>query len=103
MPEAKRGAGGKGLGQARNLRHRKIIRDNIKDTLSKPAIRRLARRGGVKRIKGTVYESTRGKFSDFLKDNLATTIEVTKHAKRKTVSVNDALYGLKFNNIKLYK
>ena len=60
MPEAKRGAGGKGLGQAGiTLTLRKLIRDNINDTLSKPAIRRLARRGGVKRIKGTVYESIR--------------------------------------------
>nr|GFD60310.1 histone H4 [Tanacetum cinerariifolium] len=30
-------------------RHRKILRDNIQG-ITKPAIRRLARRGGVKRI-----------------------------------------------------
>ena len=36
-------------------RHRTVLRDNIQG-ISKPAIRRLARRGGVKRISGLVYE-----------------------------------------------
>lgn len=40
-------------------RHRKILRDNIQG-ITKPAIRRLARRGGVKRISGLIYEETRG-------------------------------------------
>jgi histone H3/H4 len=39
--------------------HRKILRDNIQG-ITKPAIRRLARRGGVKRISGLIYEETRG-------------------------------------------
>ena len=40
-------------------RHRKVLRDNIQG-ITKPAIRRLARRGGVKRISGLIYEETRG-------------------------------------------
>lgn len=40
--------GGKGLGKGGAKRHRKILRDNIQG-ITKPAIRRLARRGGVKR------------------------------------------------------
>ena len=51
------GKGGKGLGGAK--RHRKVIRDSIQG-ITKPAIRRLARRGGVKRISGLIYEETRG-------------------------------------------
>src|SRR3954468_16189397 len=43
------GLGGKGLGKGGAKRHRKILRDNIQG-ITKPAIRRLARRGGVKRI-----------------------------------------------------
>ena len=46
-----RGKGGKGLGKGGAKRHRKILRDNIQG-ITKPAIRRLARRGGVKRISG---------------------------------------------------
>ena len=48
-----RGKGGKGLGKGGAKRHRKILRDNIQG-ITKPAIRRLARRGDVKRISGLV-------------------------------------------------
>lgn len=41
-----------------------ISNQNTVDTtllgITKPAIRRLARRGGVKRISGLIYEETRG-------------------------------------------
>ena len=53
-----RGKGGKGLGKGGAKRHRKVLRDNIQG-ITKPAIRRLARRGGVKRISGLVYEEVR--------------------------------------------
>nr|DAD36740.1 TPA_asm: hypothetical protein HUJ06_007381 [Nelumbo nucifera] len=52
-----RGKGGKGLGKGGAKRHRKVLRDNIQG-ITKPAIRRLARRGGVKRISGLIYEKT---------------------------------------------
>ncbi|KAK9704734.1 hypothetical protein RND81_07G007600 [Saponaria officinalis] len=44
-----RGKGGKGLGKGGAKRHRKVLRDNIQG-ITKPAICRLARRGGVKCI-----------------------------------------------------
>jgi hypothetical protein len=44
-----RGKGGKGLGKGGAKRHRKVLRDNIQG-ITKPAIRRLARRGGVVRL-----------------------------------------------------
>jgi histone H4 len=56
------GKGGKGLGKGGAKRHRKVLRDNIQG-ITKPAIRRLARRGGVKRISGLIYEETRGNTS----------------------------------------
>ena len=48
------GKGGKGLGKGGAKRHRKILRDNIQG-ITKPAIRRLARRGGVKRISASRF------------------------------------------------
>ena len=48
-----RGKGTKGLGKGGAMRHRKVLRDNI-DGISKAAIRRLARRGGVKRLSGLI-------------------------------------------------
>lgn len=49
------GKGGKGLGKGGAKRHRKILRDNIQG-ITKPAIRRLARRGGVKRISASMSQ-----------------------------------------------
>jgi histone H4 len=79
-----RGKGGKGLGKGGAKRHRKILRDNIQGMwtwnwicflalnssagITKPAIRRLARRGGVKRISGLIYEETRGVLKIFLEN-----------------------------------
>ena len=54
-----RGKGGKGLGKGGAKRHRKVLRDNIQG-ITKPAIRRLARRGGDKRISGLICGETRG-------------------------------------------
>ncbi|KAK3189018.1 hypothetical protein Dsin_028579 [Dipteronia sinensis] len=54
-----RGKGGKGLGKGGAKRHRKVLHDNIQG-ITKPVIRRLARRGGVKRISGLIYEEARG-------------------------------------------
>jgi histone H4 len=53
------GKGGKGLGKGGAKRHRKILRDNIQG-ITKPAIRRLARRGGVKRISASKLPSRPG-------------------------------------------
>ncbi|SCV17577.1 related to Histone H4 [Nakaseomyces glabratus] len=65
-----RGKGGKGLGKGGAKRHRKILRDNIQG-ITKPAIRRLARRGGVKRISGLIYEEVRAVLKSFLLSYLA--------------------------------
>ncbi|XP_068112402.1 histone H4-like [Hyperolius riggenbachi] len=64
-----RGKGGKGLGKGGAKQHRKVLRDNIQG-ITKPAIRRLARRGGVKRISGLIYEETRGVLKVFLENGI---------------------------------
>ncbi|CAH2273619.1 histone H4 [Pelobates cultripes] len=78
-----RGKGGKGLGKGGAKRHRKVLRDNIQG-ITKPAIRRLARRGGVKRISGLIYEETRGVLKVFLENVIRDAVTYTEHAKRKT-------------------
>ncbi|KAJ4551094.1 Histone H4 [Exophiala dermatitidis] len=80
-----RGKGGKGLGKGGAKRHRKILRDNIQG-ITKPAIRRLARRGGVKRISAMIYEETRGVLKSFLESVIRDAVTYTEHAKRKTVT-----------------
>ena len=89
-----RGKGGKGLGKGGAKRHRKVLRDNIQG-ITKPAIRRLARRGGVKRISGLIYEETRGVLKVFLENVIRDAVTYTEHARRKTVTALDVVYALK--------
>ena len=44
------------------------LSDRAHAGITKPAIRRLARRGGVKRISGLIYEETRGVLKIFLEN-----------------------------------
>ena len=70
--------------------------------ISNPAIRRLARRGGVKRISQLIYEDTREILRTFLENVLKDTIVYTEHAKRKTVTSMDVVYALKRQGRSLY-
>ena len=68
----------------------------------KPAIRRLARRGGVKRISGLIYEETRGVLKVFLENVVRDAVTYTEHARRKTVTALDVVYALKRQGRTLY-
>ena len=59
-----------------------MLRDNIQG-ITKPAIRRLARRGGVKKISGLIYEETRGVLKVFLENVIRDAVTYTEHARRK--------------------
>ncbi|EHB13142.1 Histone H3 [Heterocephalus glaber] len=61
-----RDKGGKVLDKGRAKRHPKVLRGNIQG-ITKPAISRLARRSGVKRISGLICEETRGVLKVFVK------------------------------------
>merc|ERR1712000_24788 len=92
---------GKGLGKGGAKRHRRILRDNIQG-ITKPCIRRLARRGGVKRLSGFIYEEVRGCLKMFLEAVLRDAITYTEHGRRKTVSTVDVFYALKRRGKHLY-
>jgi len=97
-----RGKGGKGLGMAGiRRRHRITLRDNVLG-ISKPAIRRLARRGGVKRISGLIYEETRAVLREFLQNVIHDTVAYTECGKRRTVTSLDVVYALKRSGRTLY-
>ncbi|TID25895.1 Dicer-like protein 1 [Venturia nashicola] len=91
-----RGKGAQGLGKGKTVglkRHQKILRDNIQG-VTKSDIRRIARRGGVKRISAMIYDETRG----VLKNRLTTIIRecctVLEYRGRKTVTVTDVIFVL---------
>ena len=58
-----------------------MLRDNIQG-ITKPAIRRLARRGGVKRISGLIYEETRGVLKVFLENVIRCAKQRPRHLLR---------------------
>ena len=93
--------GGKGLGKGGAKRHRRVLRDSIQG-ITKPAIRRLARRGGVKRISGLIYEETRSVLKVFLENVIREAVTYTEHARRKTVTAMDVVYALKRQGRTLY-
>ncbi|KAE8231697.1 hypothetical protein CF326_g3276 [Tilletia indica] len=92
---------GKGLGMAGARRHVRILRDNI-NGITKPSIRRLARRGGVKRISFGVYDEARGALQTFLRAVISKSIIYSDHARRNTVTTLDVIYALKHQGRTLY-
>ena len=100
-PRSGRGKGGKRLLGPPAKRHRKVLRDNIRG-ITKPAIRRLARRGGVKRISGLICEETRGVLMSFLKNLIHDTVMYTECANRRTVTAMDVVHALKRQGKTIY-
>ena len=95
------GKGGKGLGMGGFKRHRKVLHDNIQG-ITKPAIRRLARCGGIKLISDLIYEETRDILKVFLENVIRDAVTYTEHGKRKIVTTIDILYALKRQSRTLY-
>lgn len=59
-----------------------MLCSSVPETTASQAIRRLARRGGVKRISGLIYEETRGVLKIFLENVIRDSVTYTEHAKR---------------------
>lgn len=89
-----------GKGYCHGKRHRPIV--NAIDRISKPAFRRMLRRGGVKRIGSCVYAIGRTELSEYVEKIVKTAIIYTKHARRKTVTAMDIVHALKNHNRSLY-
>jgi histone H4 len=101
MEKASRGKGGKGYGKVGAKRIRKSAKEVILG-ITKPAIRRLARRGGVKRISALIYDETRNVLRSFLENVVRDAVTYTEHARRKTVTAMDVVYALKRQGRSLY-
>ncbi|KAG6299474.1 Histone H4 [Claviceps aff. purpurea] len=95
-------SGGKGKGKklagktvlGRAKRHRKILRDTVQG-ITKPAIRRLARRGGVKRISANIYPETRTALKERLEAILRLCVMYVEYRQAKTVTVHDVVCALR--------
>lgn len=93
---------GKGAGKIAAKRHSRKSNKPLLEGVTKPALRRLARRGGVKRISYHVYDYSRDVLKGFLQGVVRDAITYTEHAKRKTVTAMDVVYALKRQGRTLY-
>lgn len=98
-----KGGKGKSIGKGKMFakRHGRQTKDPLLGA-TKPAIRRLCRRGGVKRINGLVYEETRGILKAWMENVLRDAITYCEHARRKTVTAMDVVYAMKRQGQQLY-
>ena len=95
-------AKGKSSGKGKTAKRvTKVLKNNLQG-ITKPAIRRLARRGGVKRISGMIYEESRGVLKSFLESVVGDSVTFCEHAKRKTVTALDVVHALKRQGKTLY-
>ncbi|KAJ7234517.1 histone H4 [Mycena haematopus] len=70
--------------------------------IATPTLRRLGRRGGVKRSSRKIYDDIRGALKIFLQAVIHDAALYTGHGYRTTVTELDVIYALKRNGITLY-
>ena len=81
-------------------RHRKVMRDAIQG-ITKPALKRLAQRAGVKRIGGIVYQELRGIMKIALENVMRDAIIFTEHHRKKTVGKNEVKEALALRGVNI--
>ena len=82
-------------------RMKKLLKGNI-NGVTKGSIRRLSRRGGVKRISGLIYEEVRQVLKSFVDQVVRDSVPFTECGKRKTVTALDVVHALKNRGRMLY-
>ena len=82
-------------------RTKKTVARNVA-SISKGSIRRLARRGGVKRISASIYEDARAVMKSFVESVVRDATAYTEHAKRRTVMAVDVIHALRSKGRMLY-
>lgn len=93
---------GGGKTGAKKLVAKRHIRRNTIAGITKPAVRRLARRGGIKRISSEVYDATRERLKEYLGQMIGRAIVYMDYARRKTVTANDVVYACKSTGQPIY-
>lgn len=98
MAKGKRSGEAKG---ASSKRLKKVVKDSVRG-VTHPAIRRLARRAGIKRISGLLYDEVRGVLRAFVNGVVKDAISYTEAAKRKSVFPSDVVHALRRRGKAIY-
>jgi histone H3/H4 len=92
---------GKGKVGKKTIKRAEIKRTE-KSSLTRGGIRRLARRGGVKRVAVGVYHEVRDFVDYFLNIVVRDAAVLSESAKRKTITAIDVVYALKKSGRTIY-
>lgn len=79
-----------------------VARKKAEDFISKKALRRLARKGGIVRISPAAVEEARNALVVFCEKVVKKATYFAEHARRKTITLNDIVYALKNQGITYY-
>ena len=83
-----------GAGKAGAKRHKKMFANSIKG-ITKPALRRLARRAGCKRVSAQIFESARDVCKAFCESVVFYALMYKDCFKRSTISLKDVNFALR--------
>jgi histone H4 len=92
---------GKGKVGKKTVKRAEIGRTE-RTSLTRGGIRRLARRGGVKRVSFGVYNEVRDYIDYFLNSVVKGAALLTESSKRKTITALDVVYSLKKHGHTIY-
>lgn len=90
-----------GKGKHASKRHQHFLRDNIHG-ITRPSIRRLARRAGIKHVSGLLYSEARATMRGFMTAILRDALAYTEHSMRKTLTTSDIIHALQRQGQTLY-
>ena len=93
---------GKSGGKVAAKRHQQHATRPVLEGITKGDIRRLARKGGVKRIAADVYGESRNTIKGFLQHLVKTSLVYTHAAHRKTCRPMDVVMAMKREGRSLY-
>ena len=88
-------------GKGKFMRRRKVLKKAIFG-IFKATFLRLARRGGVKRFSGNIYEESRGVLKVFVEEIVQDVITFRDYKKWKTITPIDVVFALKQHGRAVY-
>ena len=96
------GKGAKDMGLAKRHQGSAAARRDPLCGITKPAIRRLARRGGITRVSTPVQGGVREMLRIFLLRLIHDAVTYVEHSRRKTVTLKDVQLALERRGIAIY-
>jgi histone H4 len=91
----------KGKSASSGKRVKKVLKENS-SSITNGSIKRLARRGGVKRISKNVYDEVRGLIRGFVDGVVRDATAFTEARKSKTVALSDVVASLRGKGRQVY-